>query len=246
MLDVVKYLFERLRDKRDPFVTVGEQPYAIEADGTIGDAIRPLVPELPDPLICSTLAGLHDAYASGVDCLDREKVAFHIVNHCRVDLVSIYADEFGRRRVYAVARHDAETPFAFDSYIAPEAFRISFQASFYLTEEATKVLRLISQLGTKGEEVNISDDGISQTVEIKSGTVMRGKVDLPSDGVPLVPWRTFRDAAPVTSRFLLRLKTDAGVPKVALHEIDAKWKLDTVASIRNWIREREPKARVIG
>ena len=245
MLDVVKYLMERLKDKRDSHVVVAGIPFALRADGTIGEQIKPPAPDLPEPLHCATLEGLIEAYRAQVDGVDAEKSVFHIQDHLCVSLCERQADTFGRRKEFAVARHRVETPFQFDCYMIPEKFRIDFQASFYLNEDAVKVLRLVSQLGTKGEEVNISDDGISQTVELKAGTVTRGKVDLPSEGIPLVPWRTFRDVPPVTSKFLLRLKSDGG-PKVALHEIDAKWQLDTVAAIREYIRKHEPKAFIVG
>jgi hypothetical protein len=71
-------------------------------------------------------------------------------------------------------------------------------------------------------------------------------VTLPADGVPLIPWRTFREAPPVESRFLLRLQSvkDAA-PNAALFEIDQKWKLDTVESIAGWLSAAVPEARVI-
>jgi hypothetical protein len=69
---------------------------------------------------------------------------------------------------------------------------------------------------------------------------------LPAEGVPLIPWRTFREAAPVESRFLLRLQqVKDAPPNVALFEIDQKWKLDTVQSVAAWLREALPAATVL-
>lgn len=246
MLEVVKYLMERLKDKRESHVIVSGQPFALDAEGTIRGPIEKCPGPVADPVACSTLEGLVAAYQSQLDSLTPGGVAFCIDSYNSVSLLSLQQDEFGRRRVYAAAKHLHDTPFEFDKYLAPETFRIRFQASFYLDDEAMKVLRLISTLGVKGEELNLSDDGISQTVEVKSGTVTRGKVELPSDGVKLIPWRTFREVPPVQSRFLLRIKSDGVQVGIALHEIDAKWRLDTIASIRTWLKEKAPTAVVIG
>jgi hypothetical protein len=97
-----------------------------------------------------------------------------------------------------------------------------------------------------GNAVAINDDGISQEVVVKSGTLTKAGIVLPSDGVPLIPWRTFRDANPVISRFLLRMKgVKDGLPLIAIFEIDAKWKLDTVSSIRSYLAGQLPDATII-
>lgn len=246
MLEVVKYLMERLKDKREAVAEVNGQPWSLTSQGTIGEPILPYAKPEPEAVACATLEGLLAIYRSKMDNLEQERVAFSIDSYNKVSVVSLDADQFGRRRVYARASHTHEAPFEFGKYFLPEKFRIDFQASFYLNDDAMKVLRLISTLGVKGEELNLADDGISQTLEVKSGSVTRGKVELPSDGVPLIPWRTFREVAPVQSRFLLRIKSQGTEVGVALHEIDAKWRIDTMASVRDWIRKNEPKAIVIG
>ncbi len=246
MLEVVKYLMERLKDKRESHVIVNGQPFALDAQGTVRGPIEKYPDPVADPVVCSTLEGIVAAYQSKLDGLEQGGVAFCIDDHLTVSLVSLTQDEFGRRRVYARAKHLHDAPFEFDKYLSPENFRIRFQASFYLNDDAMKVLKLISQLGVKGDELNLSDDGISQTVELKSGTVTRNKVELPSDGIPLIPWRTFRAVPPVQSKFLLRIKSEGVQVGIALHEIDAKWRLDTIASIRTWLKEKAPTAVVIG
>ena len=92
----------------------------------------------------------------------------------------------------------------------------------------------------------VADDGISQEVTIKSGTVTRSSIHLPADGIPLVPWRTFRDATPVTSKFLLRMKgVKDSLPTIALFEIDAQWKRETVNSVAKWLTTELPGFTVI-
>jgi hypothetical protein len=239
----LEYLFVRLKDKQAASVEIRGEHYKLDHAGVIVSRIEPVPPRWPEPLACATLCGLIDFAANA----DRdEKVAFHIERYNSVSLVALQADDYGRRRVYATASHGAETPFEFGVYMPPEKFRVDFLASFLLTEDAMNILRLISTIGTTGETVNVSDDGLSQAVEIRSGAVVRSKVALPTDGIPLIPWRTFRDVPPVTSKFLLRLKSDGGAPKVALHEIDARWKLDTITAINTWLNGQMPGSVIIG
>jgi hypothetical protein len=242
--ETFQYLFERLKAERPASVQIGSHHYKLSAQGVIDSVIEPVPDPWPRVVGCSTLRGLVDAYSAGLDGL-KERVAFHVEDYNLVSLVSLDADKYGRRRTYAQAHHRGETPFEFDTYMAPEKFRLDFLASFFLNEDALKVIRLISSLGVKGEDLNVTDDGISQTVEIKSGTVVRGKVDLPTEGIPLVAWRTFRDVPPPVSKFLLRIKALGSVPMIALHEIDAKWRLDTIESIRGWIAKEVKDAIVI-
>lgn len=244
MKSALEYLFDRFKDKRPASVEIRGEHYRLNSDGVIEGCIERVAPPWPAPLACATLSGLVD-FAKSRN-LGTGETAFHVESYNRVSLVALAGDEHGRRRVYAQACHGQETPFEFGAYMLPEKFRVDFLASFYLTEDAANILKLISTIGTTGETVGVADDGLSQTVEVKSGTVTRSKVALPTDGIPLVPWRTFRDIAPVTSKFLLRLKSDSGIPKVALHEIDAKWQLDTVAAIEAWLGLEMPGATIIG
>ena len=92
----------------------------------------------------------------------------------------------------------------------------------------------------------VADDGVSQEITLKSGTVTRAGITLPADGVRLIPWRTFREAKPVESKFLLRMKgVKDDLPQIALFEIDAKWRLDTVDAIADYLKAELPTATII-
>lgn len=233
--EALEFLAKLQTPKNPVTVEVGSQQYAVEADGTLGEVIKPKDLSWPKPVMTvSTLSGLVTAYKAKAGKLG-ERVALHVVNHLRVDLVDLDEDAYGKRLVYASAIHPEDTSFKFNTYLDPEPFLISFRASFYFNAEATKVQQLCSTIGA-GNAVTVADDGISQEVVVKSGTVSKAPVTLPADGVPLIPWRTFRDAAPVESRFLLRMRgVKDALPQIALFEIDARWKLDTVNSIRSYL-----------
>jgi hypothetical protein len=246
MQEFLQYLFGRLKDVRPVTVKVDEQEYAVKADGTLGEPVRALKPQFDAPTFnTATLSGLVALVAAKVDQFPAE-VGLHIVNVHRVDLVSLKSDDFGRRHIYATAQHLIETKFVFDKYYnSPEEFLIPFRSSFYFDENAVKIQQLCSMVGS-GEAVAVTDDGISQEVVVKSGTVTKASVPLPTDGVPLIPWRTFREVNPVQSRFLLRMKgVKDGLPQIALFEIDAKWQLDTRNAIASWLTENIPALPVI-
>lgn len=237
---------ERLAKQKPATQEVNGQHYALKEDGTLGAPVLELAPQWVKPTVnVSTLGGLADLYSDRVDDLD-EGVAFHVVDYLTVDLISLKADQYGRRHVWVHAKHVPETPFRFNSfYETPEQFLIDFRASFLFNDEAVKVQQLCSSVGS-GDAVLTSDDGISQEVQIKSGTMTRAAIPLPAEGLPLVPWRTFRDAAPVESKFLLRMRgVKDKLPQIALFEIDGKWKLETVHSIRRYFEKHLPEAKVI-
>jgi hypothetical protein len=216
-------------------VEVKDQAFAVKADGTIGDAVRPADLTWPKPaLALSSLSGLVSAYKAKVGKLG-SRVALHVVNYLQVDLVDLDENEVGKRLTYATAKHVPDTSFKFGEFMDPEPFLLKFRAGFYFNDEAVKVQQLCSTIGS-ASGVAIADDGISQEVTVKSGTLTKAGVLLPADGVPLIPWRTFRDASPVESRFLLRMRgVKDGLPQIALFEIDGRWQIDTVNSIRSYL-----------
>jgi hypothetical protein len=242
----LEYLLGRLEAERQITCDVKGQPYAVNSDGTLGAAVRDLAPQWIKPTLeVGSLRALAELWKTKLDDFE-DDAAFHVANYRTVRLIRMKADDYGRRHVYAAATYSDETPFKFDQFMPPDKFMINFRASFYWNEEAVKVSTVVSRLESK-TQIAVADDGLSQKLEIVNETrSLNTPVVLPAEGVPLIPWRTFREAPPVESRFLLRLQAvkDA-VPNVALFEIDQKWKLDTVESVAGWLRAEVPEARVI-
>lgn len=241
--EALDYLTKLQTPKNPITVELRGEPYAVKIDGTIGEHIRKPDTTITYPCVAvSTLSALVAAFNSMVDA---KAVAVHIRDPLEVRIIDIKPDEFGHRQLYVSATHEAETDFTFDTYYLPEEFIIKFRASFLFNEEAVKVQQLCSTLEA-GSTVSVADDGISQTVVIATGTINKTPVTLPAEGVPLIPWRTFRDAAPVESKFLLRMKTmKDSLPRIALFEIDEKWRLDTIGAIREYLKAQLPDATII-
>jgi hypothetical protein len=244
--EALQYILGRLKDQRPVTHKVGNTDYAVGSDGTLGDPVRDLAPQWTKPAVeVSSLSGLAAALKGGIDEIKPAEVFVHVSDPWTVRVASLAADDYGKRHVWVVAKHVNDSGFAFDNYYKPEDFIIKFRASFLYNDEAAKVQLLCSSLGS-GSEVLVADDGISQEITVKSGTVTRSSQHLPADGISLVPWRTFRDANPVMSKFLLRMKgVKDSLPLIALFEIDAQWKRETVNSVAKYLTESLPGFTII-
>lgn len=245
MKEFLEYLFAKLKDKLPVTHTVGGQEYQVNANGTLGAPVLKLAPQWDKPIFnVATLSALKELHDAKVDDFGAE-VGLHVADYLTVHLVALKADEYGRRHIFATAKHVVETPFQFGKYQEAEQFLIDLRTSFFYDDNAVKIHQLCSNLES-GMTVSLADDGVSQKLEVKAGTSSRSAVEIPAEGIDLVPWRTFRDASPVSSKFLLRLKTvKDSLPQIALFEIDQKWKLDTTHSIADWLRRHIKDAKVI-
>lgn len=243
LFDKVAELFK----KEEPVTTVVDgKTYSIKGDRTLGDYVRPPAPLDKPTLNVRTLSGFVDAYNASIDAFPADGVAVQVENFDSVALVSMAADEFGKRHVWVRAKATDENPFRFGAYQQIEDFLIALQAGFVPSDNTTALARLCSSV-TAGNSVSVADDGISQSVTVTEGTMQRGSVTVPNR-LPLSPYRTFREVEPVASDFLIRMKpVKDNLPTVALLEVDGgRWKLDTILAVGLWLSLNLPiAARVI-
>jgi hypothetical protein len=245
--EIISALKEVFQKDKQVIQLVGDKPYAINEDGTLGEYVRDPLPTPPieaPVLSLLTLTGLVAAYKAKIDQFPVE-VAIQVQSPTVVRLVALRADEHGRRHVWLKAEAASENPFAFDRFFEPEPFLIALQKGFRPTANTAAIIATCSAL-TAGNTVSVADDGISQMVTLKEGALERGNTTIPNR-LPLAPYRTFREIEPVESDFMLRMKAvkDA-LPQIALLEVDGgKWKLDTVLAIATWLRTELPEATVI-
>lgn len=246
--DVLEFLSKLQTPKNDVTVTVDGQPYGVKSDGTLGEAIMPKAPvdirAARPTLLVSTLSGLVAASKAKIDKLG-DRVAIIISDPNNVVLKDLDTDDFGKRQEYVRATHVEARPFPFGKYLEPEDFLLAMRAGFIYTDNAVNLQKLCSTI-CAGTGVSIADDGISQEVTTKSGTITRASVPLPADGLDLIPNRIFRDASPIEAKFLLRMKgVKDALPQLALFEIDPNWQLYAVGSIRKYLEGELPGAIII-
>ena len=252
-LDVVGVLewFKSLNGAPRPVtVDVRGETFAVKADGTLGDLVPPVLPIAPvaTPVLqLSTLSGLVAAFTADLDGFSKLGAsAVQVESFDSVALVSLQADEWGRRHVWARAKSTEINPFRFAEYMDPETFLITVQAGFMpIDGDFTTMLKLCSSLKA-GNSVQVADDGYSQKVVIKEGDVRHGEVSLPPR-ITLRPYRTFREVDPIESDFLLRFKAQKdALPQVALIPVDAgRWKPDTAWQVQGWLKRNLPDGTTI-
>jgi hypothetical protein len=238
------------RPDRPVTVQVNGSAFAVKENGTLGDAVHPVLPVAPvatPVLSLSTLTGLVAAFNADVDKFTGKGAsAIQVESFDSVALVSLEADEWGRRHVWARAKSAEVNPFKFGEYLDPEVFLITAQAGFMpIDGHYTNMLKLCSSLKA-GSSVQVADDGYSQKVVIQEGGVTHGEVELPPR-VSLRPYRTFREVDPVESDFLLRFKAQKdALPLAALIPVDAgRWKTDTALMVAGWLKKNLPEGATV-
>lgn len=138
----------------------------------------------------------------------------------------------------------------FDEYMDLERFIIQFQTCFMDTPNKNNLLELISSF-VQSEKVEVADNGISQTVSVEKGAVVKSKENLQVQPfVRLQAYRTFREVEQPETIYLLRVKEGN---RIALFEADGgQWKLHAQQEIGAYLRQKlsklieEGKVVVIG
>lgn len=115
------------------------------------------------------------------------------------------------------------------------------QSQFKSSEVTASILQVVGNL--KDEAVKTyADDGTSQIVTAKVGLTRPPENVLLPNPVSLRPYRTFPEVEQPTSPFILRMQSTKEGPQVALFEADGgKWKLDAIASIRDYLVNALPE-----
>lgn len=193
----------------------------------------------------TTLQGLVDLYTNDLDSVKGAKVLVHVTGPTTVEIVSKDGDTFGRRHLWVKAQYPGEIQrFPFGSFLQPEQFIIQVQAGFQRVKvqaddgsmalDLDYVLKTVSAISA-GATNTSEDDGISQTVNMKRGIVLKGTDTLKSR-VNLAPFRTFPEVDQVISQFIFRAQGDEQNIKLALFEADGgRWRLDAVAEVVRWL-----------
>ena len=191
-----------------------------------------------EPMSFNTLGGFID-FANSLMTLNEWKentVAVNIVDEKKVQLVSLEPDEWMQRAVYAVATTAIQpAPFPFGKFIPAEDFAINLRTRFAETIERDELLKFVSGI-SYSSTIELSDDGVTQTIGQKAGVVLKNRAELPTT-VELRPYRTFLEAEQPESTFFVRARKDHNDrPELALFENDGgEWRIDAVKKIKEAI-----------
>jgi len=191
---MLKELAQYINDlKRPEVVGVGGRDYS-----TIN--LTPIKEPNVDTIEMSTLTGL-------IDFLERDgNPVEHVVHIEDYNHIRVFSDVFGKfkqREYIAQVEHDGER-FGFDQMKGHEEFVIGLQSLFIRQADWQNVMKIVTNISAVGE-LNVEDDGITQTVTHKAGIVRKGESEI-KDIVNLKPFRTFYEIDQPESDFILRMK----------------------------------------
>ena len=159
------------------------------------------------------------------------KIFIQIQGYNSVRVFSTYDDQYERSYLY---RCLADTPSVTVGRFNPYENAVIELRSLYIPNEDTEyLLKLLSSI-TSESKVTSSDNGVTQTVEAKSGIALSQMVQV-KPRVSLKPFRTFIEVDQPESEFLLRISGDG---KIGLYEADGGvWKLEATRNVAAYFEE---------
>lgn len=129
---------------------------------------------------------------------------------------------------------EADVPaMEFGRYMPYESMMIALKSKFLPTDELNELVKLLGTI-TEENRTAISDDGFTQTVNVKQGIALVGNKAV-NPIVKLKPFRTFIEVEQPESEFLVRLRSGG---EVALFEADGgAWKLEARHNTAEFLRK---------
>lgn len=208
----------------------------VNIDGTVYTD-KPLhLPEMPtietlrtDNLssIVNFIKNAWDADLHDMD--DTVQKIIHVEDAEKVNLYSSVCNECMGRQKFMTASW-ARNKFPFGQFVDAEKFNILLQTCFMETDDLKVIQQVVGNLRDEAVQ-NYGDDGVSQSVTIRTGIATVGQVRVPSPA-KLRPYRTFLEVEQPESLFILRMREGG---QCALFEADGGlWRETARNSIRDY------------
>ena len=208
----------------------------VNIDGTVFTDKPLYLPELPtietlrtDNLssIVNFIKNAGDADLNYVD--DTVQKIIHVEDAGKVNLYSSVCNEYMDRQKFMTAEW-AGNKFPFGQFMDAEKFNILLQTCFMETDDLKVIQQVVGNLRDEAVQ-NYGDDGVSQSVTIRTGIATVGQVRVPSPA-KLRPYRTFLEVEQPASLFILRMREGG---QCALFEADGGlWRETARKNIRNY------------
>lgn len=157
------------------------------------------------------------------------KLFVRVSSHKDVEVFSSYSDRYERSYLY---RAESDSPrVRVDYYEDYEKTMVLLRSAFIPNEGTAYLLDMLSRISNE-ESVQSSDNGMTQTVEVRKGIALQAKETVKSR-VKLIPYRTFLEVEQPESEFLVRLNKDG---EIAFFEADGgMWKLNAKDKIASYL-----------
>lgn len=208
----------------------------VTIDGTVYTD-KPLhLPEMPtiETLRTDNLSSIvnfikHGWDADLHDMDDTVQKIIHVEDAGKVNLYSSVCNECMDRQKFMKAEW-AGNKFPFGQFMDAEKFNILLQTCFMETDDLKVIQQVVGNLRDEAVQ-NYGDDGVSQSVTIRTGIATVGQVRVPSPA-KLRPYRTFLEVEQPASLFILRMREGG---QCALFEADGGlWRETARQNIRNY------------
>lgn len=224
---VIEKLHElSLEAGRGKVVQIDGRNYQIDGDGEVR-LIEPI--DLAQQVVkVSTLSAIVDLVKTSNERQDQQ-LYVQVVTPSKVSVFG-HLDVYGRREKLFEA--SAILPeIQYGRFLDQESMIIAIQSQFSPTKDGDVLLRVAGNM--KEESVNTAiDDGVSQSVQIRSGIASMAEVRVPNP-VALAPYRTFTEVAQPVSNFIYRMHEQM---KSALFEADGgQWQLEAMANVKEYL-----------
>jgi len=221
--------------RKDPVIDINGRKYQC-------DGYKAVTEPTVKPLSTHTLKGIVDAVISGFEP-EIEKLYIYISGHKEVYLQSQAFGPFLQRHIL-IESEAYVTDFRFGGEYETEQFIIALNSQFIQNDDRDAILKFSSRI-TKETSGTLSDDGISQKMEVKQGISLREKVEV-KNPFSLKPYRTFPEIEQPASDFIFRVRDQGGHVTCSLHEADgAKWKIEAIEKIKAFFAKTIPNIPVI-
>lgn len=225
----IQYLSELGIKPKERLVKVNERDFVINSEGESRE-IKPVVYHAQETLRINTLTGVV-AYLKAQKERVENNFFVQVLNEETVLVKGVLAVDGGRE---TLVKAEAIVPsFSFDRFLDTEELIIGLQAKFVKNTDRDILLQVAGNV--KEENVrNTGDDGISQSVAIKTGVTTVGDVKVPNP-VVLAPYRTFLEVSQPESDFVFRMKDG---PRGAIIEADGgAWRNQAITNVREYLAE---------
>lgn len=225
-----------LRDFVEKLVDLAA-PTTYEIDGRTysSEALRRIDPPKykPEPISVTGLDSICKLVKNEAKAVGR-KIFIRIAAYNQVSVFSTYDDQYERAYLY---RCEADTPrVSVDRYMPYEKAVIELRSLYIPNDGSEYLLNLLGSISSESK-VTSSDNGVTQTVEAKSGISLLQNVQV-KPRVNLRPFRTFIEVDQPESEFLLRI---SGNGEIGLYEADGGvWKLEATRNVAAYF-EKELK-----
>ena len=209
------------------------------------DMVRMIEPE-PEPLAIYTLTGLQHYLETDIDGVNNpEELLIHVAAPDKVFLYSGLTNPLKQRFSYILAK--ALLPcFPFGDFLRVEDFIIKLQTHFVPSQETADLMAFVGNIRDQAE-TKVTDDGVSQQVEVKVG-VARVENRVAPRQVELRPYRTFLEIEQIKTQFILRIRSGQNqqMPRIALFQADGgRWEQDAISAVAAWLKEHCPNFTII-